>query len=162
MNKKLIKGYSTVLVIAVVVGVIVILGLGYKFINSSKSQKEEVTETKQEKKVETVTPTTTVATDSGKQSETGNVVTVEVTGSSFKFLPNTVNVKKGDTVKVVFKNSGGMHDFVIDEFNVRTKRIASGESDEATFTADKVGTFEYYCSVGSHRAMGMKGTLTVK
>ena len=32
----------------------------------------------------------------------------------------------------------------------------------AEFTADKVGSFEYYCSVGSHRSMGMKGVLKVE
>jgi plastocyanin len=28
--------------------------------------------------------------------------------------------------------------------------------------ADKKGTFEYYCSVGQHRALGMKGKLVVE
>lgn len=55
-----------------------------------------------------------------------------------------------------------MHDFVIDELNIRTKRIAGGESDSVTFTADKTGAFEYYCSVGNHREMGMKGRLIVE
>ena len=30
------------------------------------------------------------------------------------------------------------------------------------FTADKAGSFEYYCSVGEHKAMGMVGTLKVE
>lgn len=85
-----------------------------------------------------------------------------VTGSNYSFDPKTMSVVKGETVKIIFKNADGTHDLVIDEFNVHTKRIRAGEEDSVQFIADKAGTFEYYCSVGNHRAMGMKGTLTVE
>jgi plastocyanin len=85
-----------------------------------------------------------------------------VNGSNFKFDPQEIIVKKGDTVKVTFKNTGGMHDFVIDEFNVKTKKLATGEQESVQFVADKTGSFEYYCSVGQHRTMGMWGTLKVE
>ena len=73
-----------------------------------------------------------------------------------------MKLRKGDTVKIVFKNSGGMHDWVIDEFSAKTKRIAANQEDTIQFVADKAGTFEYYCSVGNHRQMGMKGNLIVQ
>ena len=85
-----------------------------------------------------------------------------VTGSNFAFAPATLSVKKGDTVKITFVNSGGTHDLKIDEFNAATAKIGAGKQATITFIADKAGSFEYYCSVGSHRAMGMKGTLTVQ
>lgn len=88
-------------------------------------------------------------------------VTVNVEGSSFKFAPNRIEVKKGDTVEIVFKNTTGFHDFVIDEFDARTSQIQAGQTETITFVADKAGSFEYYCSVGTHRQMGMKGTLVV-
>jgi plastocyanin len=97
---------------------------------------------------------------SGTESAMNQKITV--IGSSFKFAPSEIRVKKGDVVTINFQNSGGMHDFVIDELNIRTKRIAGGESDSVTFTADKTGAFEYYCSVGNHREMGMKGRLIVE
>jgi plastocyanin len=84
-----------------------------------------------------------------------------IEGSNYKFIPSEIKVKKGDTVEIVFKNTGGMHDWVIDEFNVRTNKINSGETETITFLADKAGKYEYYCSVGQHRAMGMKGSLIV-
>jgi plastocyanin len=85
-----------------------------------------------------------------------------VTGSSFAFAPSTMTVKKGEKVRVTFKNSGGKHDWVLDEFTgARTKVLDAGAQEVIEFTADKVGTFEYYCSVGQHRAAGMKGVLTV-
>ncbi|MEY4731380.1 MAG: hypothetical protein RL681_326, partial [Candidatus Parcubacteria bacterium] len=46
-------------------------------------------------------------------------------------------------------------------FNAATKVLTDGQSETIEFVANKAGTFEYYCSVGSHRQMGMKGTLTV-
>lgn len=85
-----------------------------------------------------------------------------VAGQNFSFFPSAMIVKKGDTVKIVFKNGGGIHDFVIDEFRTATKRIGSGQEDFVQFVADKTGTFEYYCSVDGHRALGMKGILTVQ
>jgi len=85
-----------------------------------------------------------------------------VTGVPFSFTPNSMVVNKGDTVKVTFKNGGGTHDFKIDEFNVATPIINAGEEQSVTFVADKSGTFEYYCSVGNHRALGMVGTFTVR
>ncbi|MBI5139738.1 cupredoxin domain-containing protein [Candidatus Nomurabacteria bacterium] len=85
-----------------------------------------------------------------------------VTGENFSFSPSVITVKKGDKVKITFKNSEGFHDFVIDEFGAATKQTKAPATEVLEFTADKVGSFEYYCSVGTHRAMGMKGTLKVE
>ena len=90
------------------------------------------------------------------------VVTVDVVGGNFYFTPKEIRVKKGDTVTINFKNVDGFHDFKIDEFNVATQRIQAGGTETVQFSADKAGSFEYYCSVGSHRAMGMKGMLIVE
>ena len=76
--------------------------------------------------------------------------------------PKQLKAKKGDTVKITFKNSEGIHDWVIDEFNARTPRIQSGQSAQVEFVANKTGSFVYYCSVGEHRAQGMWGTLVVE
>jgi plastocyanin len=92
---------------------------------------------------------------------TGSEKVFTVNGNNFKFDLATINVKKGDTVRIIFKNTGGTHDLVIDEFNVATAKIGNGAQDEISFVADKAGSFEYYCSVGNHRNMGMKGTLVV-
>lgn len=90
-----------------------------------------------------------------------SVVNLKVSGKNYSFTPSTLTVKKGDTVRIMFENAGGTHDFKIDEFSVKTAQLADGQSQTVEFTASKAGTFEYYCSVGNHRAMGMKGTLTV-
>ena len=85
-----------------------------------------------------------------------------ITGQKFSFTPSSITVKKGDRVKITFKNIDGFHDFKIDEYGIATKQAQSPSEEVLEFTADKTGSFEYYCSVGTHRAMGMKGTLKVE
>jgi plastocyanin len=87
---------------------------------------------------------------------------VEMVGSNYKFVPNEVRVKKGSMVRLNFKNDSGRHDFVLDEFEVKTDELGEGEEQEVEFVADKVGSFEFYCSVGNHRQMGMVGRLVVE
>ena len=169
--------------VLIVIAVVIVLGGGFYWYTSMNQPAELPSDT-------TMTdtnsvPTNTTPTDNGAAMEDGTVpdsstgagvnTTVNVgasastgatkeftvTGSNYKFAPATMTIKKGDTVKITFVNAGGMHDFVIDEFNVRTNRLEGGDSQTVSFVADKAGSFEYYCSVGQHRAMGMKGTLTV-
>lgn len=85
-----------------------------------------------------------------------------VTGTSFTFAPAVMEVNKGERVRITFVNSGGTHDLVVDGYDVRTKVLQAGQSETIEFIADESGTFEYYCSVGTHRQMGMKGTLVVQ
>lgn len=105
---------------------------------------------------------TGVNVNAGASVSTGAVKEFTVTGTNFAFAPAAMTVKQGDTVRITFVNGGGTHDFVIDEFNARTKVIQGGATETIEFVADKTGSFEYYCSVGQHREMGMKGTLTVQ
>jgi heme/copper-type cytochrome/quinol oxidase subunit 2 len=69
-------------------------------------------------------------------------------------------VKKGDLVRVKVTNTFGMHDFVIDEFDVKRETPLS-EEQVIEFTASKAGEFVYYCSKPGHRAAGQWGTLKV-
>lgn len=106
---------------------------------------------------ENVNPKTVV--NDVSQSEVKEFV---VSGQNFSFTPNSLTVKKGDKVKITFQSIDGFHDFKIDEYGVATKQLKSPAEEVLEFTADKVGSFEYYCSVGTHRAMGMFGTLKVE
>jgi nitrosocyanin len=100
-------------------------------------------------------------TDQAKMAQ-GVVKNVSIEASNFKFSLPSITVKKGETVKITFTNKEGMHNFMLDEFNVKSKTIQAGQSDTVQFVADKSGSFEYYCSISNHRAMGMKGTLVVE
>ena len=96
-------------------------------------------------------------------SATGNEIRViELSASDYKFSNSEIHVKKGERVKVVLKVENGLHDWTLDEFGARTKQMSIGEVGTAEFVADKAGTFEYYCSFGNHRTMGMVGKLIVQ
>ena len=85
-----------------------------------------------------------------------------VVGNNFAFDLKEIRVKKGTTVKITFKNSEGFHDWRVDEFSAATQNLQAGGQETIEFTADKTGTFEYYCAFGKHRQMGMKGNLIVE
>ncbi|PJA47411.1 hypothetical protein CO172_01470 [Candidatus Uhrbacteria bacterium CG_4_9_14_3_um_filter_36_7] len=87
---------------------------------------------------------------------------IQITGTNFVFSPNEIRIKKGDQVRIIFTSNEGFHDWVIDVFNAATERVQSGQTTEIVFIADRAGSFEYYCSVGNHRAQGMVGTLIVE
>ncbi len=109
--------------------------------------------------------TTTVKQEPGSSENNNDAIAVReftVRGSNFKYDMQEIKVKKGEGVIINFVSDDGNHDFTIDEFNARTKIIAKGEKDTIDFIADKSGTFEFYCSVGQHRALGMKGSFIVE
>lgn len=92
----------------------------------------------------------------------GTVQEFVVSGQNYSFTPNEIRVKQGDTVKISFKNTGGMHDWRLDEFNASTQIIETGETDTVEFIASRTGRFQFYCSVGQHRQLGMVGTIIVE
>jgi len=95
--------------------------------------------------------------------EESREISMEMGG--FYYAPNVIEAEAGETITVTVENVGGFHDFVIDELDVATEKVNEGETVVATFTIpeDASGTkYEFYCSVGNHRAQGMVGTLMVK
>jgi len=115
---------------------------------------------------------------SNSQSITGNTIldnsdknnevkTFTVTGSYLRFYIDgaenpDIRVNEGDKVRIEFTSEEGFHDWKVDEFNAATQKVNPGTAASIEFIADKKGAFEYYCSVGQHRANGMKGNLIVE
>ena len=100
-------------------------------------------------------------------SPPSNEKTFTVSSSHLRFYINGVEnpdikVMQGDKVKIEFSSEEWFHDWVLDEFNAKTERVNPGQVSSVEFVADKKGTFEYYCSVGQHRANGMFGKFIVE
>jgi plastocyanin len=143
----------------ILIGVLIILGLGW-FLLGIEPETETVTD-------DANTPQETVddgsMTDEPEEMQaTGREVSFDITGEHFSFSMDEIHVSQGDTVTIHFESVEGFHDFVIDEFNAATERVNVGERSSVTFVASRLGEFEYYCSVGSHREEGMVGTLIVE
>jgi plastocyanin len=90
------------------------------------------------------------------------VRTFNVSAGNFAFSETVLRVNQGDTVRINFSVADGFHDWVIDEFDARANQMQAGGTQTIEFVADQAGEFEYYCSVGQHRQMGMVGTLIVE
>jgi plastocyanin len=74
-------------------------------------------------------------------------------------LNKPIRIPLGDSVIVTFNSGGGTHDWSLD-YGSQHMKVEDGETSPP-FTADTAGTFEYYCSVDSHRAQDMKGPFIV-
>lgn len=73
-----------------------------------------------------------------------------------------MKVNTYDRVKVTFRVNRGRHTWTIKQFNVFTRELGPGERETVEFVADRPGIYEYYCSVGDHKNLGMSGRLVVK
>ena len=100
-----------------------------------------------------------ILSENTPQNQTqGATQTLQITSGFLFFNPNKITLKKGQPVKVVFKNTG-VHTFTIDELGINISLRNPEETFE--FTPNKSGTFEYYCAIPGHKEGGMIGELTV-
>lgn len=150
MNQKIL--------IIIVVAAVVLIG-GY-FVIQNLSQPSTQTSLPATTSNQTGSQNTTPSqTNTAQQSERE----ITITGTEFSFSPANITLKAGEKVKLSFNNDGNYpHNWVIEGKNITTKTIPGGAGDVIEFTAPPAGTYSIYCSVDSHRAKGMGGTLTVQ
>ena len=145
-----------------IIGTIAVIGIvGFIFtqnIGGTNKSKEIAPETANTPQASPIVEET--SSESGKTASTATVVAVEAGG--FYYKPNEIRVKKGETIKIVMTSKDMMHDFTIDELGVKLSITKAGNTGTVEFTADKTGTFEFYCSVGQHRKNGQVGKLIVE
>lgn len=94
-----------------------------------------------------------------------STLSLDIAMSNYEFSTNTINAKPGDTVEIFLVTNEGNHDFVIDELGVNSGVLSVDETSIVRFTIPDSATgqtYEFYCSVGNHRTLGMVGTLVVK
>lgn len=86
----------------------------------------------------------------------------KITARQFQFEPSTVEVNKGDKVKLIITSVDVPHGFSVPEYGIN-ERLDPGKPVTIEFTADKQGTFTAFCSVfcGSGHS-GMKGKIVVR
>jgi uncharacterized cupredoxin-like copper-binding protein len=115
----------------------------------------------------------TVTTQTGTGTETtatattptgAPVATVSVSETEYSLDPANPTVDKAGVVEFEVKNDGKVtHALEVEgpEGEVETENIAPGKS--ATLKADlsKAGRYVWYCPVGNHEDLGMKGEITV-
>lgn len=147
-----------------IVGIVLILAfIGGAILVSNQNNTN--TTTRQE---DIMQPTTSTESSDAMTEPTGTsdaimqARTINLEAGSFYYKPSEIRVKKGEKVTLIMKSMDMMHDFNIDELQVKIPVTKAGSSATVEFTADTVGTFQYYCSVGQHRQNGQVGTLIVE
>lgn len=146
---------------SIIIGAVAIIAVGVLILTVTGKQNTQTNNNQPvvvEKQIMSPTPPTT----STELMVNEEIKTVEMEAGSFYYKPNLITVKKGEKVKIVMKSVSMMHDFNIDELNVKMPIVKNGDTGTVEFTADKIGTFEYYCSVGQHRQNGQVGKLVIE
>jgi cytochrome c oxidase subunit 2 len=112
----------------------------------------------------------TVQSAGGAGSQAGNVTQTasdvkefHINAFQFGFDPSAITVKKGDRVRIILTSRDVTHGFAIPAFGISSDPITQGQSVTVEFTADKVGTFEFFCNIPcgpGHREMTGKLIVT--
>ena len=88
-------------------------------------------------------------------SATSPVKEFNMTAKQWEFIPATITVNKGDTVKLKVTSIDVMHGFGLADFGIN-KDLPPGTTVDIQFVADKTGTFTFKCTVpcgSGHREM---------
>lgn len=116
----------------------------------------------------------------GKANKQTRTIKVDMI-DAMRFLPDTITVKEGETIRFVVTNSGRMmHEMVIgtpeklkEHAAMMAKspgmqhdapylaHVAPGKTGEIVWTFNRPGTFEFACLIAGHYEAGMRGTLVV-
>ncbi|SJN20332.1 Multicopper oxidase [Microbacterium esteraromaticum] len=91
---------------------------------------------------------------------TGDTTEVTVTVNGMRFVPDVIEVPKGNDLVVTFENTGTeVHDLVF-ENGAGGEHMAPGESE--VIDVGVIGSdLDGWCSVSNHREMGMELTVQV-
>ena len=97
-----------------------------------------------------------------KTQSTGEVKEFKITAKQFAFEPSTIEVNKGDKVRLIVTSTDVPHGIAIKEYGIN-ERLDVGKPVTIEFTADKQGIFTAFCSVFCGSGHGnMKGKIIVK
>jgi uncharacterized cupredoxin-like copper-binding protein len=122
----------------------------------------------------------------GSQSDATAPQTLAVVAKEFVFAPAALTVRAGQPVTIALQNNGTLqHDWSVREIEISGEAKSSGDphaghvmgdmsnmpklhvaagiggKSTLTFTPNKPGTYEFYCTVAGHKDAGMVGTLLV-
>ena len=96
------------------------------------------------------------------RQDAGESRTFRVVARKYAYSEPHIEVRQNDLVKITLEAEDIPHSFTIDEPYRIAKRAAPGHPVVFEFRADKVGAFEFYCSLKTDDGCRkMKGQLVV-
>lgn len=129
-----------------------------KVTETTETKADATSETKSESNTETTTDT--VEPSSQTAASATNVKEISMTAKAWAFEPSTIELNKGDKVKLTVTATDVKHGISIFGIN---KRLEPNKPEVIEFTADEVGEFPFFCTVfcGDGHS-GMKGKVIVR
>jgi plastocyanin len=105
------------------------------------------------------------AEDSGSSSSApaGETQQITATEADFSISLDSTDLTAGDYEIQVVNDGGATHDLVVEkdgEDVAKSDTIAPGDTGAVSVSLEP-GEYVFYCSIGTHRAMGMEVTVTV-
>jgi plastocyanin len=96
-----------------------------------------------------------------------SVKKVTIVAVEFKLTPNQIKANRSEALLITLRNDGTVpHSirFVLPNGNKQLKNtVAPGHTATLMFVAPSVaGSYDYYCPIDNHRALGMAGKLIVQ
>ena len=83
-----------------------------------------------------------------------------INAGNYYYQPSSLTIEQGDTVK--FVNQGGYHDVAVTAGPESLSLPAcSGPCTIGILVFNRVGNYDYICTIGSHASQGMVGTIIV-
>lgn len=109
-------------------------------------------------------------------------VTMRDGDGKMAFVPDRIDVKKGEQVRFIIRNQGTLkHEFTLasvadndkhaklmmkypdmEHDDPNAKSVDPGKTAEILWRFSKGGSFEFACLIPGHREAGMRGTVSVK
>lgn len=106
--------------------------------------------------------TETVSGASENKQSSQEVKEFKLTAKQFEFLPDRIEVNKGDKVRLLITSIDVEHGISIPEYDI-IEKLPKNKEVQIDFVADKQGTFRFFCSVFCGHGHGdMNGELVVK
>jgi len=131
-----------------VIGLIIVLG-GVTFFVVTKLRKADIQQTENNAAELSIS-------NAAREEKRGNALDTapsdgavkefNITAKQWSFDPSVIEVKKGDTVTLNITSVDVLHGIVIEAFSVNTN-LQPGKTVTVTFTADRTGSFPFFCSV---------------
>jgi plastocyanin len=105
--------------------------------------------------------------DGGVTAEPLTARKIVVHAVEYKFTPKRISVKRGEHVTIELRNDGATTHAIEFDLPSGKKRlkpdVAAGEKGRLKLTAPtKKGSYDFFCPIDNHRALGMEGTLVVR
>jgi plastocyanin len=88
---------------------------------------------------------------------------VTISETEYKLTPSDPTVKAGKVKFTAVNDGGTTHALEVEGPNgeVQTNDLSPSDSQTVTVDLSKPGTYEMYCPIDNHKAMGMKGEVVV-